>query len=94
VGGREFLIGGDIITSINGTPLDSEEKLLDVMRALKVGATVTLKAFRDGKDVEVAYVLPERPRLPGDVQGQQSLVPLRRQGVRPPPARDPAKVPR
>lgn len=94
VGGREFLIGGDIITSINGTPLDSEEKLLDVMRALKVGATVTLKAFRDGKDVEVAYVLPERPRLPGGVQGQQSLVPLRRQGVRPPPARDPAKVPR
>src|ERR671924_488237 len=94
VGGREFLIGGDIITSINGTPLDSEEKLLDAMRALKVGATVTLKAFRDGKDVEVAYVLPERPMLPGDIQGQQSLVPLRRPGLRPPAARGPAKVPR
>jgi len=94
VGGREFLIGGDIITSINGTPLDSEEKLLDAMRALRVGATVTLKAFRDGKDVEVAYALPERPMLPGDIQGHQSLVPLRRQGVRLPAVRDPAKVPR
>jgi serine protease Do len=94
VGGREFLIGGDIITSINDTRLDSEEKLLDIMRALKVGATVTLKAVRDGQDVEVAYVLPERPMLPGDIQGQQSLVPLRRKGVRPLPARDPAKMPR
>jgi S1-C subfamily serine protease len=94
VGGREFLIGGDVITSINGTRLDSEDKLLDAMRALKVGATVTLKAFRGGQDVEVAYVLPERPILPADIQGQQLFVPLSGKGVGPSPAPNPANLAR
>jgi serine protease Do len=83
VAGREFLIGGDIITSVNGIRLDEPEKLLDVMRTLQVGSSVTLKAFRDGEDLELEYVLPERPLLPSDVYGQRSFNPVT--GKRPQP---------
>jgi S1-C subfamily serine protease len=61
--GHEFLVGGDIITHINGIRLDSPETLLDVMRALPVGSTVRLQVFRDGTDETMEYVLPERPPL-------------------------------
>jgi serine protease Do len=70
---RDFLIGGDIVLSINGVRLDTPEKLNSVMRALQVGSTVTLKVFRDGKELEFQYVLPERPILPADIGQQRSL---------------------
>jgi len=73
---REFLIGGDIVLSINGTRLDTPEKLNDIMRGLQVGSTVTLRVFRDGEELDMQYVLPERPILPGDIGGQRSLAPL------------------
>jgi serine protease Do len=70
---RDFLVGGDIVLSINGVRLDTPEKLNNVMRALQVGSTVTLKVFRDEKELEIQYVLPERPILPADIGGQRSL---------------------
>lgn len=76
VAGREFLVGGDVVTSINGTRLDSGDALLKVMRGLTVGETVTLTVFREGDYREVEYALPERPLLPGDVQHQGTLAPL------------------
>jgi S1-C subfamily serine protease len=76
IAGREFLIGGDIITGINDIRLDSSEKLIDVMRTLQVGSTVTLKVFREGNVLEVQYVMPERPILPADISGQRTLAPL------------------
>jgi serine protease Do len=82
IAGREFLFGGDIITAINGTPLTSAERLIEAMRALKVGDTLRLRVFRDGEYSDVEYVLPERPLLPGDMPGQSSLAPLT--GRRPP----------
>jgi S1-C subfamily serine protease len=69
---RDFLIGGDIVLSINDIRLDTPEKLNNVMRALQVGSTVTLKVFRDGEDLEIQYVLPERPILPADIARQRS----------------------
>lgn len=77
IAGREFLIGGDIVTSLNGTPLSAPERVTEAMRALKVGETVTLRVFRDGEFRQVEYVLPERPLLPGDVTRSGSLLPLR-----------------
>jgi serine protease Do len=69
---RDFLIGGDIVLSINDIRLDTPEKLNNVMRALQVGSTVTLKVFRDGEELEIQYVLPERPILPADIARQRS----------------------
>jgi serine protease Do len=73
IAGREFLIGGDIVTSMNGQRLDDLEKLSNAMRALQVDATVRMKVFRDGKELDIRYVTPERPILPGDVRGDGML---------------------
>lgn len=83
VAGREFLVGGDVVRSVNGTPIDSPEALIDAMRGLRVGQTVTLQVFREGKDRVVEYVLPERPLLPGDLPGRATGFPSTGSDARP-----------
>lgn len=70
IAGDEFLLGGDIITRLNGKRLDSPEVLLGMLRDLKVGDDVDFTIFREGKSLDVKYKLPERPLLPGDIAGQ------------------------
>jgi serine protease Do len=86
IAGREFLVGGDIVTRVNGVALDSSETLLRVMRGLAVGDTVALTVFRDGAYRDLTYRLPERPVLPGDLRRPGALAPLRgrSRGARPP----------
>jgi S1-C subfamily serine protease len=67
IAGRNFLIGGDVITKINGTALTSPEKILDALKSVQVGSTITLTVYREGAVADVQYVLPERPLLPGDI---------------------------
>jgi serine protease Do len=85
IGGQEYLFGGDIVTTMNGGRLTSDEKLTEAMRALAVGDTLHLTVFRRGESIDVEYMLPERPLLPGDMPGQSSLSPAERR--RRPPAR-------
>jgi serine protease Do len=92
VAGREFLIGGDIVTHLNGTRMDSPAAFSDLVRGLKVGDTVSLRLLREGKYREVRYVLPERPLLPSDLPGDRSLALTtgRRSGtIAPPPPEAP-----
>ena len=77
IAGHEFLLGGDIITAINGTAVSSPEKVVEALRGMKVGTPVTLTVFRDGKEVKLAYGLPERPILPGDIDGPGASFSLR-----------------
>ncbi len=81
IAGRAFLVGGDIVTSLNGTPLTSQERLVQAMRPLQVGGTVRLTVFRDGDYRHVEYTLPERPVLPGDVRGHGPSAPPMGQAV-------------
>ena len=67
-----LLLGGDIVTKINGTSTTDPEKLARTMRSLKVGSSVKLTLFREGESREVEYVLPERPLLPGDLPEEQA----------------------
>ncbi len=67
IAGDEILIGGDIVTKINGATLADEESLMTAMDALKIGGTLELELYRAGQTETVKYVLPERPLLPGDV---------------------------
>ena len=67
LGEESILLGGDIVVSINGTKMTSEENLQAVIRGLKVGAKVSLRVFREGRYRDVSYTLPERPLLPGDL---------------------------
>jgi len=74
IDGRAYLLGGDIITAINGRPLDSSDTLADVMHGLTVGASIRLRVVRDGSPREVVYTLVERPILPSDVSEGRPLV--------------------
>ena len=76
IAGHDFLIGGDIITSLNGTRLRSIDKVAEALRTIEVGTTLKMMVFREGKSFEVKYTLPERPLLPGDVSGQGAVSPL------------------
>ncbi len=68
VDGTELLWGGDIVTRINGTRIDTPERLGDAMGALRIGQHLVLEVFRAGRTVRIEYDLPERPVLPGDLQ--------------------------
>ena len=67
IGDEQFLLGGDIITTANGQPVDQPEKFAKFVRSLKVGDTVRLTLYRDGETRQVELRLPERPILPGDL---------------------------
>ncbi len=67
IGGQSILLGGDILTMVNGVAVDQPDKLTTALGDLKVGATVRLMVFRDQKTREVSLVLTERPLLPGDL---------------------------
>lgn len=68
IAGTEFLLGGDIVTEINGQPMDDAEKLLKVMGSLKVGDKVHLSVFYSDRKRRVELTLVERPLLPGDLR--------------------------
>ena len=70
--GRAFLLGGDIVTRINGRPIDSSAALAEAMRTLRVGGELEVRVFREGSYRDVRYSLPERPLLPGDVPADRA----------------------
>ena len=72
LGTISLLLGGDIITSINGVPTTDADKIAPIMRGVKVGDKLKMSVFRDGETREVVYTLPERPLLPGDLPEEQA----------------------
>lgn len=60
--GRQVETGGDVITAINGQPVNSFDDLL-IYIALQTGPgdEVTLKILRDGKYMDIVVKLEERP---------------------------------
>lgn len=52
---------GDIITKINGQAIDNENKISDFVAKGKVGDTLTLNIWRDGKDMSIPVVLQDLP---------------------------------
>jgi len=78
IAGTDFLLGGDIITRMNGKRLDSPESVISSLQELKVGSELSLSVFREGKTQEVKYKLSERPLLPGDISGQAEATPVSR----------------
>jgi S1-C subfamily serine protease len=68
VGADRFLRGGDVITRVNGEPLEDMETVIRIVTAVEVGDRVALEYRRDGMTMTAEVVLPERPTLPGDMQ--------------------------
>lgn len=68
IGLEEYLLGGDVITKVNGEPLTDIETVARIVRSLKVDDKVQLEYWREGRVHTAEVVLPERPVLPGDVR--------------------------
>ncbi len=82
IDGTELLWGGDILTAVNGVRVDTPARLYEAMSAIRIGQTVRLELQRNGKTINVAYPVPERPFLPGDLADGASapVLPVRRAG--------------
>lgn len=68
VAGEPWMMGGDLITSLQDRPIQSIEDFVSTMKSLKVGETVSVEFIRDRMRQRTSLVVAERP------QGLSSLV--------------------
>ncbi len=59
--GERILVGGDILTAWNDTPLSNMDQLRSLLNAASPGDKVTLSVLRDGKTLKIPVTLGERP---------------------------------
>ena len=67
VQGEEYLVGGDILTTIDNTPIRTHEDYLAKVKSLKPGQRTRITIIRDGQRRELSLTVGERPRLPADL---------------------------
>jgi serine protease Do len=67
VQGEEYLLGGDILTEINGTPIRTHSDYIARVKTLRVGQRVKITVVREGQSREMMLTVSERPRLPSDL---------------------------
>jgi S1-C subfamily serine protease len=56
-----LLLGGDILTAVQGQEIKDMKNLVGMLDKFKVGESILVKIYRDGNPMEVASVLTERP---------------------------------
>src|SRR5262249_48287252 len=54
VQGESYVVGGDVITNVDGIPVTSETRFRDLIAAKKPGDTVTLRLYRGGSQLTLA----------------------------------------
>ncbi len=64
VAGESYTIGGDIIVSANGMPVDDLASLRDVVSELEPGDTITLEVYRGESKLTIEVKLGRRPSTP------------------------------
>jgi serine protease Do len=67
VQGEEYLLGGDILTAVNGTSIRSHSDYVARVKTLRVGQRVKITVVREGQPREMTLTVAERPRLPSDL---------------------------
>ncbi|HEV8474912.1 MAG TPA: trypsin-like peptidase domain-containing protein [Methylomirabilota bacterium] len=67
VQGEEYLLGGDILTAINGMPIRTHPDYIERVKTLRVGQRVRITIARDGQSRDLMLTVAERPRLPSDL---------------------------
>jgi serine protease Do len=61
IDGQTVPVGGDVITSVDGTPIHSFEELLTAITNADVGQKMTLGVLRDGQQISIDVTLEARP---------------------------------
>ena len=69
VNGQPVPVGGDVITAVNGTPVDDAAQLQDLVLSQQAGDTVTLTIVRDGQEQQVDVTLAVVPQNQGGATG-------------------------
>ena len=73
--GESWVLGGDIIGSINGQDVKNGEQYAKVFRQLKAKQSITLKLYRDGEAHTLDVTLEERRLPPSPLQHPKIEVP-------------------
>ena len=73
-GVTELLVGGDIITQVNGHSIKSLEDALGAVGRLEIGEVIKLQVWREGQLLDFEVALEERPMFESDLwNNSQSL---------------------
>jgi S1-C subfamily serine protease len=70
--GTPVMLGGDVVTAIDGKPVNSSDDLANAVVGKQPGNDVTLKVVRRGKSSEVKVTLGKRPASLDQVQQDQT----------------------
>ena len=65
--GEEYLLGGDIVTAIQGAPIRTHGDFIAKVKALKPAQRIKLTIVREGQSREMTLTVAERPRLSSDL---------------------------
>jgi S1-C subfamily serine protease len=62
IGNRRILVGGDIITAINGRPVNDWISYLEFLETeTRIGDTITLTLLRDGREIALEASVVAQP---------------------------------
>ncbi len=61
INGEEVLIGGDIITAVDGSDMSEMQQLADIIARSESGTILSLSILRDGEEITIDVTLEERP---------------------------------
>ncbi len=76
IDGMPVKVGGDVITAIDGTPVNEMEDLINFLSSqTSVGQTVTMTVLRDSAETSVPVTLAARPAQTQAVQPQEFQAP-------------------
>ena len=59
IGNAQLLVGGDLITSIDGKPVDRNDAITRALGKKHAGDTIDLTIFRDGRTTNLRIKLGE-----------------------------------
>ena len=76
VSGTPLLLGGDILTAIDGKALSTLSAVGEALGGLAVGREVKLEVRRGGETLRIDLVVAERPLLPQDVAASRTATPV------------------
>ncbi len=67
VQGEEYLLGGDIVTAIQGAAVRNHHDYVAKVKTLRPGQRVKVTLVREGQTRDLMITVAERPRLPSDL---------------------------
>jgi S1-C subfamily serine protease len=71
VGGQQLPTGGDIITELDGEPIDGMEEIISAVNTRQPGEELQLTVVRDGETRDVTVTLGDRPEEIADAPAPQ-----------------------